>query len=146
MQLIALVGIRHRFEGRILEWYVAAQLLVWGLVLLLPANTFADGSSFIAFQIDENTLAWLMLSLGVVRIVALVINGSLPEVTPLVRLGGAFLGAGVWFYISLEFAGSGFVGTWIAAWPMAFIAEFINMYRAAQHAQRGLTKVKGQRL
>ena len=146
MQLVALVGIKHRFEGRILEWYVASQLLLWGLILLLPENTFAGSEDFIAFQVNEDTLAWFMLALGVVRIAALIINGTLPGVTPLVRLSGAFIGAGVWFYISLEFAGSGFVGTWIAAWPMAFIAEFINIYRSAQHARIGWAKAQGQRL
>jgi hypothetical protein len=35
---------------------------------------------------------------------------------------------------------SGYISTWIAAWPMACVAEFINLYRASQDARVGVRK------
>lgn len=141
MTVSVLVAIRDRFSGRILEWYVAAQLLMWGLVLLAPGDSFAGSVAFDHFGIAEDNLGLIMLGLGVIRIGALIVNGAVPNVTPFFRLGGAFLGCGVWFFISLKFGEAGHISTWIAAWPMAFIAEFVNIYRASQDARVGVHKV-----
>lgn len=138
MGVSVLVAIRDRFSGRILEWYVAAQLLMWGIILLSPEDSFAQSVAFASFHIGQNTLGQIMLAVGVIRIGALIVNGAVPNVTPFFRIGGAFLGCGVWFYISLNFFASGHIGVWIAAWPMAFVAEFVNMFRASQDARVGI--------
>jgi hypothetical protein len=140
MAVSVLVAIRDRFSGRILEWYVAAQLLMWGLILLAPNDVFTPTSAFSGFHIPEETLGLAMLAMGVIRIGALIINGAVPNVTPFFRIGGAFLGCGVWFYISMNLFASGYISTWIAAWPMACVAEFINLYRASQDARVGVRK------
>lgn len=138
MSISVLVSIQHRFAGRILEWYVATQLLMWGIILLAPAESFTASGAFADFPIPEERFGIIMLLLGIIRLGALIVNGAVPNVTPLVRVGGAFLGCGVWFYISMNLSASGHLGTWIAAWPLAFIAEFINMNRAAKDARVGL--------
>mgnify|MGYP001549081981 CR=1 FL=1 len=133
MTVSVLVQIRERFSGRILEWYVAAQLLLWGVILLAPEQAMSEASSraFAQAGFSEDRLGTLMLLLGAVRFCALIVNGAVPNVTPFVRIGGAYIGCGIWFFISVNLFTTGHVGTWIAAWPMAFIAEFINIYRAS---------------
>ena len=145
MAVSVLVAIRARFSGRILEWYVAAQLLLWGLILLAPFDTFTATNLFAGFEVSENALGAAMLLMGLIRIGALIVNGAVPNVTPFFRIGGAFLGCGVWFYISMNLAASGHISTWIAAWPMACIAEFINLYRASQDARVGVRRATGMK-
>jgi hypothetical protein len=136
------VKIKERFQNRIMEWYVAAQLLIWGIVLLSPINVFAAAPIFFKgfAAIGEDGLGFIMTGLGLIRIVALIINGAVPNVTPLIRLAGAFIGCGVWFLISSEYWLNAPLGIWVAAWPMAFLSEFITMYRAAQDMRIGLKK------
>lgn len=141
MTVSVLVAIRDRFSGRILEWYVAAQLLMWGMILLAPEESFKTSVVFVNFGVSEQLTGQIMLAVGVVRMGALIVNGAVPHVTPFVRLGGAWIGCGVWFYISVKFAEAGHISTWIAAWPMACLAEFVNMYRASQDARVGVSKV-----
>lgn len=145
MGVSVLVAIKHRFSGRILEWYVAAQLFLWGVILLAPSDVFSSSSAFAGFRLSENELGVLMLTMGVIRIGALIVNGAVPNVTPFFRVGGAFLGCGVWFYISMNLFASGHISTWIAAWPMAFIAEFVNLYRASQDARVGVHKASAMK-
>lgn len=146
MAVSVMVAIRDRFSGRILEWYVATQLLMWGLVLLWPGSSYAISPTFFTgFGVDEDTLGAIMLGLAVIRIGALIVNGAVPDITPLVRAGGAVLGCGVWYFISAKFAASGSISVWIAAWPMACFAEFINMYRAARDARVGLHRAQIKR-
>lgn len=137
---------KERFAGRILEWYVAAQLLMWGLVLIAPEQSFSfTPTFFVYFPVSEDVLGPLMLGLGLVRLAALIINGAIPGITPLIRVSGAFLGCGVWYLISIYFAETGQVSVWIAAWPMAFFAEFVNMYRSAQDARIGIHRARLKR-
>lgn len=119
---------------RFMELYVTMQLLLWGIILVLPMDTFSTSITFrvLASVIKEETLGVLMIVLGVLRLTALLVNGMIPRFTPLVRIGGAFIGCFVWFFISVSFAESGVISTWIAAWPLAFFAEFRNLYKAAR--------------
>lgn len=148
MSVSVLVQIKERFSGRILEWYVATQLFCWGLVLIAPDAGLSDpvADVFASVGFNEWRLGLAMLAIGVIRLMALIINGAVPNVTPFVRIGGAFLGCGVWYFISLGLLMAslreGHFGVWVAAWPFACIAEFINMFRAAQDARVGVRKAK----
>lgn len=127
--------IQHRFGPRMTEWLVAAQTTVWGFVLLLPVQTF-DGPAWTFFRafITENSLGYFMLLVGITRLIALVINGSLAKVTPIFRVATAGLGFLVWTGISYSFAQSGVISTWIAIYPIIACVELINVYRAAHDA------------
>ena len=131
---------------RFMEWYVAIQLLMWGIILLGPSDVYTSGHAFdvLARLISEESLGVIMFVLGSIRVLALIVNGSVPRLTPIVRIVGAFIGCFVWFCISVSFAESGVFSTWIAAWPMAFIAEFANLYRGARDARRAYDRTIGQ--
>ena len=63
------IRIKHRFGARILEWFLAAVTTLWGMVLLLPAETFA-GRGWIIFRAVAPEEAWgiLMFLLGLARL------------------------------------------------------------------------------
>jgi hypothetical protein len=129
------IRIKHRFGPRILEWFVAWVTTLWGAVLLLPAETFkASGWMFFRAVAPEEAWGALMLLLGLGRLAGLLVNGSLPVVTPWIRIVAACCGFVVWVGISFGFALAGIVSTWLAIYPSFAIAELINIYRASQDA------------
>ena len=124
--------IQHRFGPRMTEWLVAVQTVVWGSVLLLPVETFTGPAwAFFRSLMTEDQLGYGMLLVGLVRLAALIINGSLRKVTPIFRVASAALGFMVWTGISYSFAQSGVISTWIAIYPIIACVELINIYRAA---------------
>lgn len=129
------VQIAHRFGPRMTEWMIAFIMFLWGAILLLPAETF-DGDNWVFFRAVMSESAWglTMMLLGFARIVGLIINGALRNVTPWIRVvsaGGAFI---VWVDIIVAFALSGVVSTWIAIYPVIAVVELVNIYRAAHDA------------
>lgn len=129
------VQIAHRFGPRMTEWLIAFIMFIWGAVLLLPVTTF-EGENWIFFRavMSEDSWGWTMMLLGFARIVGLIINGSLKNVTPWIRVvsaGGAFI---VWVGIIVAFSLSGVVDTWIAIYPVIAVGELVNIYRAAHDA------------
>lgn len=135
MSVSVMVRIQHKFGPRILEWYLAIQLCLWGLIILLPQETFAE-ARYVGFGfLPEPVWGTGVLMLGVIRVGALIVNGSVPNVTPWIRVFGAYLGALVFTVITLAHASSGLVGLWIAAWPIAAVGEWVNTYRAARDAR-----------
>jgi hypothetical protein len=129
--------LRHRFHSRRTEWTAAAQSVIWGIVLLGPSDTFASSPAFATFRsfIAEDALGWIMLSLGLIRLIGLIINGSRKKVTPWIRVTTAFMGCGAFTFISLTFAMSGVWSTWLAAWPVLAITELFNVYGAMRDAR-----------
>lgn len=117
------------------EWMIAFIMFLWGAILLLPAETF-DGDNWAFFRAVMSESAWglTMMLLGFARIVGLIINGALRNVTPWIRVvsaGGTFI---VWVDIIVAFALSGVVSTWIAIYPVIAVVELVNIYRAAHDA------------
>lgn len=128
--------IAHAFRQRRTEWVAAIQCALWGVVLLAPANTF-DGAAFSVFRsiLAEELWGALLLLAGAVRLVGLIINGARKKITPWMRLGGAFVGWGIFTMISLCFASSGVISTWIAAWPVLAVVELMNISDTARDAR-----------
>jgi uncharacterized membrane protein HdeD (DUF308 family) len=129
--------IQHRFASRRGEWMAAAQSVIWGVVMLAPGDMFSTSPAFriMAGYISEDTLGWIMLVVGILRIVGLVINGSRKDVTPWIRVTSALLGCGTFTFISLAFAASGYFGVWVAAWPFVAFTELFNIHSALRDAR-----------
>lgn len=128
------IRIQSRFGPRMMEWFYAVHLALFGYVLLLPTETF-NQPAFQAFRElvpSEVFLGWVMLLVGCLRIVGLVINGSLKNVTPQIRQVSAAVGCLVWTGISYGFASSDVVSTWVAIYPLFIVGELVNINRAAR--------------
>lgn len=129
------IRIQHRFGPRMNEWVIGWIIAIWGVVLLLPAETF-EGPNFAFFKIVMSEFNWgiFMLVMGVGRIVGLIINGARKNVTPWIRVTSAFFGFILWVGICTAFGLSGVVSTWIAIYPTFAVIELVNIYRAAHDA------------
>ncbi len=128
------IRIRHRFGPRMMEWFMAGHMMLFGGVLLYPTETF-NQPSFWAFRDlvpSENFLGWLMLLIGCLRIIGLVINGARKNVTPQIRQFSAGIGCVIWTGISYGFASSDVVSTWLAIYPLFAVGELVNIHRAAR--------------
>lgn len=135
-----IVKFGYKFRLRRSEWIAGVQCLLWGIVLLLPTSTFDNGHAYDVIRawpfVTETSLGGLMLAVGAARIGGLFVNGARKTVTPWVRLGSALVGAGIFTAITLGFAASGVIGTWIAAWPVLAVTEYFNIYDTARDARQ----------
>ncbi|MBZ5757969.1 hypothetical protein LAV84_04950 [Rhizobium sp. VS19-DR104.2] len=128
------ISIQHRFGPRMMEWFMAGHMILFGYVMLLPSETFNQPAfhSFRDLVPSENFMGWGMLLVGCLRIVGLVINGARKTVTPQIRQVSAAIGCIIWSGISYGFASSDVVSTWIAIYPLFAIGELVNINRAAR--------------
>lgn len=126
------IRIRHRFGPRLSEWYVAAVMVGWGLVLLLPAHTF-NGPSWVIFRALMSEAQWgmLIMALGVLRLGGLIVNGARKNITPWIRVVSAGFGFLIFLGIALAFGLSGVISTGLALYPSIAVLELFNVYRAA---------------
>lgn len=127
------IRITHRFGPRMMEWFMAGHMMLFGCILLLPAQTF-NQPAFMAFtQLvpSEDSLGWVILMIGCLRIIGLVINGARQKVTPQIRQFSAGVGCMIWTGICYGFASSDVVSTWLAIYPLFAIGELVNIHRAA---------------
>jgi hypothetical protein len=128
------IRIQHRFGPRMMEWFMAGHMILFGYVLLLPSETF-NQPAFMSFRElvpSETFLGWVMLSIGCLRSIGLVINGARKNVTPQIRQVSAAFGCLIWSGITYGFASSDIISTWLAIYPLFAIGELVNINRAAR--------------
>ncbi|MEO1961963.1 MAG: hypothetical protein ABGW82_13525 [Paracoccus sp. (in: a-proteobacteria)] len=97
------VFLRH---GRGLEWMTSALLLVFAITLALPGDTLAENPGFAGFLsagLNEAALALPLSWIALLRMAGLVINGAWRR-SPLLRMIGAVLGAGIFAFLAMIFA------------------------------------------
>lgn len=130
------IRVAHRFGPRLTEWVLAAITVLWGVVLLLPEQTFDQPtwSGFRAIFGNELLLGTVMVFLGLLRLGGLVVNGARRKVTPWIRVVSAGLGFLLFVGITTGYALSGVVSTWLAVYPVFALVELVNIYRAAHDA------------
>ena len=127
------IRIQHRFGPRLTEWMLASITLLWGAVILLPADTFAQPAyTYFRFVFgNEVFLGSVMLMLGVARLGGLIVNGARKHVTPRIRRVSAAVGFLIWVGMTCAHAMSGMIGVWLAFYPIFAAVEVVNVYRAA---------------
>lgn len=126
------IRIQHRFGPRMMEWFMAGHLILFGSILLLPTETF-NQPAWVSFRhlISEDFLGWMMFWIGILRIIGLIVNGARKKVTPQIRQISAGVGCVIWAGISYGFASSDVVSTWLAIYPLFALGELVNIHRAA---------------
>lgn len=121
---------------------MAAVMVGWGTVMLLPAQTFNQPAytGFRAIFGTEEGIGYVMLLIGTARLTALWINGHRRRVTYWTRNTAALVGWIVWIGMFFAHTLSGVIGVWLIFYPAFAVIEIINGKRSGEDigAIRGL--------
>jgi hypothetical protein len=118
-------GIRDHFESRVTEWIMGASITWYGLRLVGPENAWSNPEAWAGMTriMSEDAWGWVCIGLGLIRLVALVINGTFANTaysrfSPHVRGVSAVLGAGFWFMVFLSVSVASTSGSGIYQLPL----------------------------
>lgn len=98
-------------KTRAIEWLFACMMMVWGSMLLLPGDMIsAPAFELLLAVASERTWGFFSITIGYLRIAALIINGHWRR-TPILRMTAAIFGMMWWtclayFYGKAIYAGA----------------------------------------
>lgn len=145
------IHLGRTFPHRVAEWYLGAVLFSWGIVLLMPEETFDRAASYevLGRIAPEHWWGYGCMMTGGLRLIALGINGYWVPPTYHLRSLFSFMSLIFWIYISFGMLTAGYFSTGLASYPMKVFLEMFCLYRtvrdyrqslAAQGLPSGLTK------
>lgn len=134
----SLAGLVRHFNNRISE--ASAAWMMIGIAVLIATNpAAADAHSFdlIGIAIVDDWLAPAFLTVGMVRMAALIANGSWPVYGPWMRACGALLGALIWSQMCLSLVILALPSPGIPIYAVLTATELFSIYRAlaGQHGR-----------
>lgn len=105
--------VRQRFRLRVLEWQNAVIAIGFGFILLYNPTLF-DAASFRGFIGGNAIWGFASIIVGLVGVVALIINGTVPKPTAALRTIAALLEVLLFLMVCLGFliSGTGTTGIW----------------------------------
>ncbi|WP_417723946.1 hypothetical protein [Salipiger sp.] len=130
--------------GRALEWMTSAIIFVFACTLALPGDTLAASRSFSSFRdvgLTEENLILAFTLIAVMRFAGLWINGSWRR-SPVLRMTGAALGAGIFWALAALFAApylsgvQGALTSGVGTYAVLGAADAWAAYRAAADVPR----------
>ena len=127
----SLAGLVRHFNNRISE--AGAAWMMIGIAVLIATNpAAADAHSFdlIGVAVVDDWLAPAFLSVGVVRMAALIANGNWPVYGPWMRAGGALLGALIWSQMCLSLVVLALPSPGIPIYAVLTGTELFSIYRS----------------
>lgn len=102
-------GIKSHFEARFSEWVMGATMTWYGLHLAGKSTAWPNPAAWQGMleHAPENAWGWLCIALGILRLLALAINGTFANTaysrySPHVRGVTAVLGATFWFMVFMS--------------------------------------------
>ena len=132
-------GVWNHAGARVTEWIGAIPLIGMGVVFLTGGDIFSISASFalLAAWATQGTWANILLSGGLARVCALIVNGSFPvsyRYSPIVRFLASWLAMLIWSAIALAmYAAWREVGgdpTGMVAYGTLALMELRNVYSA----------------
>lgn len=135
-----LVRFARTFRERAPEWVLAFIQTGWGATMLMPGETF-DRPFFkpLAALAAENTWGSVVFLTGVIRLMALYINGSRQE-TPSVRQACSMVGMLFWALLTMGAATLEWRTPAVFNYAGLFVLEAIMFQYAGRDAARNLAK------
>lgn len=135
-------GVVDHFPSRASEWIMSGVLITWGIILLGPNNVFASSPAWaeMSYVATENTWGLFAVSIGMMRLLALFINGTFPrtwygKISPKVRAFMSALSVLVLVSISIGlYSATGLETTGLAVYPWLAVLDFWNVLRASSDA------------
>jgi hypothetical protein len=134
---------RGPYRHRLVEWMLSSYMVLWGIALLLPFETFQGNAYRALAQIaPENVWGVFSFSVGVMRMLALWVNGS-HRATPALRMVGAIGGVcwwiSLWYMLLLSATWSTLPAGIIAFYPVNIAFELYSAYRTGIDAYDSAT-------
>lgn len=137
-------GISAHFPIRFTEWIMVWPTVFMGIALWLQADMFETAPSYhkVAQWADESTWATMVLICAVVRLLALVVNGTFHSFrySPHFRLVASLVGMAFWSQFTVGFLNAAvfYGGSWseVVAYSTMLVMEFANFYRSLVDALR----------
>lgn len=134
-----IVSLKQHFPARWPEWFMSALLVTWGGYTVLFPEIFTQpataalvrGMIEMAGNFPPSAVWGLTaLSVGVVRAVALFINGAYTR-TPLIRVLMSFASSFIFTQVSIGFLKSGVPNWGLVVYPGLVVMDIVSVYRAA---------------
>lgn len=136
-------GIRRHFEDRFWEWVMGFTSVYWGLRLVGENDAWSNPQAWYLLLgiFEENTWGWIFITVGLLRLLALIINGTFAntwysKTSPWVRAVGASGSAVLWFMAFMSTSATGTSGGGIYHLPL--VVELWCMRRAWRDTGRPL--------
>lgn len=128
-------SLRDTFPTRASEWALGLMLFLWSVVLTFNVDLFASTPSFSVLSqlMPQGTWALLCMIAGGGRLIMLLINGAWRR-SPHLRAIAAFVSCFFWFQISIGILQAGTFGTGLAIYPILFLLDVYNVFRASRDA------------
>ena len=123
-------------HDRLSDWGLGAILLLFGIILLSPYNTFSTSRVYdmMAGIAPEDVWGLVCLLIGGGRLAVLLING-LWRRSPHLRAAAAVLSCCIWTLVALSLLDAGTFSTGLAAYPVFVCMDLFSAYRAAVDAR-----------
>jgi hypothetical protein len=103
--LRVIAGVMDHLMVRLVEWSSASVLFLFGFTLLEPGKTFSSpGYVVIARFLSEAALGWVLCFVAGVRIIALLLDATVPRFGPLsrrVRAAATILCCFAWLFLAI---------------------------------------------
>lgn len=131
-------GISDHFPSRASSWVTAGMCSHMGFLFLADPKLFTYQHSFGAMERVMSQHQWGMvcLTIGVLRLAALAINGSFPTLrwSPHIRAATSLLTCFVWLQFTLSFMASPVESSGEAIYPYLLLLDIWNGFSAAKEA------------
>lgn len=132
-------GVHHHFPKRVVEWGLSTILINWGMILVRDGATIKpDGALAGLLRLaSEDIWGIAAISVGVMRLVALIINGSFYK-TPLVkyapygRLIGSFASCFIWMQVTLALLKYDDVALGLSIYPVFLAWDMFTVFHTAR--------------
>lgn len=132
--LESITAIRETFSKRVSEWSNAGITFVLGWLFLLNTGMFEANPEIwkrLAIFATQTTWGWSCLTIGTIRLVALVVNGAYVR-SPAVRAVCAFITSFLWYQLAVSLIPNAAIGA--AVFPILTLADIYNTIRAGGEA------------
>lgn len=138
-------GIRAHWQIRATEWVMVWPAIGIGTALNFQFDMFDVSTSYTALErwATQETWASMVLICAMVRLVALVVNGTFRgfQYSPHMRAFASVMGIGFWSQFCLGFLSSAVFngGAWsgAVAYSTFVLMELLNLYRSMSDVGRG---------
>ncbi|PZU95589.1 MAG: hypothetical protein DI527_00845 [Chelatococcus sp.] len=138
-------GVAKHFPARRSEWMGAVMMFGWGRFVANDGDLFDKAVAYqhMARMADEATWAYWATAIGLIRLAALLINGSFHDrwyskYSPHVRGVMSFFACFLWCQLSLGLFGSGTLPPALAIYPVLAVNDLLNVFSAARDAGKSV--------